>query len=341
MAGRPTLAAPRMMTREGAVCPADPLFMEQNMCSRCEWRAAAREWFVALVCYSLVIAPFGCRLPSFAPLDDLPGSANPGGTGEPTAGLFIESDFTTSHLLGGRNAGGDSFFVYGTRDSQGNLQEIQSILIRTADGQETFLAFESGRPVHARGPDGSYVHVTYSEISLDRLKAAAELYNAATGEKQIYPVEIDLRQTATQVAELVHSITGRELEVLTEDQARAGAGGTTRRLDAPAGENGHLTCYPEKLSGLERVRITIFSPLFGIFVLPLVALVALTSVILGQILVAMYAVVAVTVQAVLLMVFAPLFLIGELLGRAIVRIELVPLAAIFDRIPPPPIVLLA
>jgi hypothetical protein len=194
--------------------------------------------------------------------------------------------------------------------------------------------------VHARGPDGSYVHVTYSEISTERLRATAELYNAATGEKLTYPVEIDLRQTATQVAELVLSITGRELEVLTEDQARASAGGTARQLDAAAGETGHLTCPAEKLSGLERVRITIFSPLFGIFVLPLVALVMLTTVILGQVLVAMYAVVAVAVQAVLLVVFAPLFLIGELLGRAIVRIELVPLGAIFAYIPPPPILLL-
>jgi hypothetical protein len=302
-----------------------------------ELRAAAREWFIALTCFSLMIAPFGCRLQSSAPADDLTGSGGAGGSSGLTAGLFIESDFAAAHLLGGRNAEGDSFFVYGTRDSQGNLQEVQSILVRTVDGQESFLAFESGRPVHARGPDGSYVHVTYGEVSAERVTATVVLYNAATGEKQTYPVEIDLRQTAAQVAELVRNVTGQELETVSEADARAAAGASAKPLDQQGGEQDARPLG--KLSGQERVRITIFSPLFSIFVVPLVALVALTTVILGQILVALYALVAAAVQAVLLAVFAPLFLIGELLGRAIVRIELLPLGLIFLNIPPPPIVL--
>lgn len=305
-----------------------------------ELRAAGREWFIALTCYSLVITPFGCQLQSAAPLDDRLGSGGAGGTSSAAAGLFIESDWAAAHLLGGRSAEGDSFFVYGTRNAQGNLEEVESILVRTADGQESFLAFESGRPVHAQGPDGSYVHVTYGEISAERVTATVELYNAATGEKQFHPVEIDLRRTAEQVAELVRSITGQELRTVSQEEAQAAAGAAARSLNAGGEEPGPPARSLGKLSGQEQVRITIFSPLFSFFVVPLVALVALTTVILGQILVALYAVVAAAVQAVLLVAFTPLFLIAELLGRAVVRIELVPLVRIFAHIPPPPVVLL-
>jgi hypothetical protein len=274
-------------------------------------RCLAREWFIAVSLYSLVIAPFGCELQG--PLFD-------DGSGEElntsSAGLFINDDVESPLLIAGRNSAGDAFFVYGTRGADGNLAEIESIVVLTAGGEQSFVTFESGRPVHAQGPDGSYVHITYEEVSPARLAAAAELYDARSGEKQTYRVDIDLAQAAEQIAALVQQVTGQELKV-TDLNSRA--------LDK---------------NDLRELRITVYSPLFALFVVPLVAAVALMTVILGQILIAIYELVVATIQAVLLTVFSPLFLIAALLNEVIVRIEFVPVTDLFITIPSPPIVIL-
>jgi len=224
----------------------------------------------------------------------------------------------TLRLVAGWNANGDAFFVFGTRADDGALEEIESILVRMADGEESFIAFESGRPVHVQGPDGSYVHITYEEVSPQRLAANVELYNAATAEKSAYTADIDLEQTAAEIAELVRAATGQELE-------------TTALVGGEAVDK----------DGRQRVRITIFSPLYAAFVLPLLAAVGLMTIILGQVLVAVYVLVAATLELVLLAVFLPLFLMAEILSDVVFRVELVPLSLIFDFLPPPPIVIVA
>lgn len=276
------------------------------MSIRSSWRTVGREWFCALTCYSLLIAPFGC---------ELLGGGLDGGT--LSTGLFINEDTEDPLLIAGRNANGDAFFVFGTRDESGGLEEIESILVRTADGEESFIAFELGRPVHVQGADGSYVHIWYEEVSAERLTANVELYDAATGAQSTYTVDIDLEQTAAQIAEFVTQVTGQELET--------------------AGLVGNEIVVKE---GQQRVRITIFSPWYAAFVLPLVAAVGLMTVVLGQVLVAVYALVAATMQLVLLAVFSPLFLIAEILDDAVWRVQLVPLTLVFDFRPLPPVVIL-
>jgi hypothetical protein len=282
------------------------------MSLRATLRCIAREWFVALCAYSLLIAPFGCQLQRSLFDDD--GIA--GELSTSSAGLFINDDLSSPLLIAGRNNAGDAFFVYGTRDADGNLAEIESILVRTADGEESFVTFESGRPVHAQAPDGSYVHIAYQEVSQSRLTATTELYTAQTEAKESYTVDIDLAQTAEQIARLVEEATGQELKTTTL---------TSRSLDK---------------DDLRSLRITIFSPLFALFVVPLVAAVTVMTVILGQVLVLVYQTVVVAIQTVLLAVFSPLFLVASLLSETIVRIEFVPFSDLFITIPPPPIVIL-
>lgn len=282
------------------------------MTLRATMRCIAREWLVALCAYSLLIAPFGCQLQrSLLDDDGLAGELS-----TRSAGLFINDDLDSPLLIAGRNNAGDAFFVYGTRDADGNLAEIESIVVRTADGEESFVTFESGRPVYAQGPDGSYVHITYQEVSPSRLTATAELYNAQTEAKESYTVDIDLAQTAQQIARLVEEATGQELKTTTL---------AARSLDK---------------DDLRSLRITIFSPLFTLFVVPLVAAVTVMTVILGQVLVLVYKTVVVAIQAVLLAVFSPLFLVASLLSETIVRIEFVPFSDLFITIPPPPIIIL-
>ena len=279
------------------------------MSIRANLRSVAREWFVALCCYSLLIAPFGCQLQGS--LFDTGGELNTS-----SAGLFINDDLDDPLLIAGRNGAGDAFFVYGTRDADGNLAEIESILVRTADGQESFITFESGRPVHAQGPDGSYVHISYVEVSSSRLAATAVLYNADTGQEQSFTADVDLEQTAAEIAGLVQRVTGQELK--TTELASKG-------LDK---------------DGLRALRVTVYSPLFTLFVVPLVTAVTLMIVVLGQILVAVYYLVVATLQAVLLSVFSPLFLVAALLSEVVLRVEFVPFTDLFIKIPPPPVVIL-
>ena len=98
------------------------------MSIRSSWRTIGREWFCALTCYSLLIAPFGCELLG----GGLDGGLPDGSSGALNAGLFINEDTEDPLLIAGQNANGDAFFVFGTRDENGGLEEIESILVRTA-----------------------------------------------------------------------------------------------------------------------------------------------------------------------------------------------------------------
>ena len=290
------------------------------MSTQTSWARIGREWFWMLACYSVIIAPFGCELRTAGLGSGLGSDLGDDVTPALETGLFINEDLTNPLLIAGQNAVGDAFFVFGTRDENGNLEEIESILVRTVAGEESFVTFESGRPVHAQGADGSYAHISYEEVSAERLAANVELYDANTAEKSTYTADIDLEQTAAQIAELVRVATGQNLET------------TTLTGDEMVVKD-----------GTERVRITFFNPLYYAFVLPLVAAVAVMTVILGQILVVVYEIVALVslaIEAVLLAALSPLFLIAGILGDVVFHVELLPLSLIFDLLPPEPIVII-
>jgi hypothetical protein len=272
------------------------------------------RWFAAVCGYGLMVAPFGCQFQTL--LNDNGDPLGAGGTGgdtevlgTATTGMFIADDADDSLLIAGRSPAGESYFVHGLRD----LARIDSILLRDQDGGESFIAFDSGWPVHVEAADGSYAHITYQEVSQERLTAEVELLNAADGFNETYLVDVDLQQAAEQVAELVRSVTGQDIETPADVDDAAKDGGRGQ-------------------------RITIFSPLFAIFVLPLVAIVTLTVVVLGQIVAAIYQVVAVTIHNVALIIFSPLFIIGGLINNTVTRVRIVPLSEVFDRLPPPPVI---
>ncbi len=176
-------------------------------------RQLAREWLVTLLALALVIAPFGCQIQSI--IDG--GSDNTDGDSldTHTAGMFLNEDTSDPLMVAGRNAAGDAFYVYGTRAVGGAVGEVESILIRTAAGQQALMVFELGRPVYLEGPDGSYARITYNEVSLQRLQATVVVYDAVTQTTETAEAEVDLQKTATEVAALVESVTGRTLELPT------------------------------------------------------------------------------------------------------------------------------
>lgn len=268
-------------------------------------RQLAREWLVTLLALALVIAPFGCQIQSI--IDG--GSDNTDGDSldTHTAGMFLNEDTSDPLMVAGRNAAGDAFYVYGTRAVGGAVGEVESILIRTAAGQQALMVFELGRPVYLEGPDGSYARITYNEVSLQRLQATVVVYDAVTQTTETAEAEVDLQKTATEVAALVESVTGRTLELPT-------APADTAKLSQRA------------LGPLLQVLL----------VVPMLALSHLMIVIMGQLMTAVFAAVTVAFQAAVVAAFWPLFMFAALLGEVTIRVESVPLLDIIIELPPPP-----
>lgn len=288
------------------------------MNTQTSWRQVAREWLAGALIFSLVILTPGCQFQLSGDglglnLDGLDSDVDL----TKLTGLMLEDGNDDGAILAARGTSG-SFFVYGTRDASGGIERVDQILVIDSDGGESFLAFESGRPVHAEGPDGSYVHVIYDTVSNLQLVAQVQIYSVEADEVTSYTVEIDLRETAQAIADRVEEVTG--VEVATTEVT---AGVTLEK------------------SGSDQTRVTIFSPLFSAIVLPFVALMNAMTVILGQILTALSAIVTAIVYSVLLVALSPFILVAELLSNSIVNIRLLSLTDVFGALPPPNVITLA
>lgn len=266
-------------------------------------RRVAREWLIGLTCFSLVIAPMGCTV-TIPPLEE------PSDDALPTQGMIL-NESSGEVLLAGKSPSGGAYFVYGSRDGSGGIAEVDAILAQDADGKESYIVFESGRPTYVRGPDGSYANVTYTSLSMDRLAVSAEVYDAGANQKTVYEMDVNPLESLEEVAQLVADTTGQPIE-------------TPQVSDASAKTSTYAT------------KITIFSPLFTLLVAPFLVLWGFTTILLGQILAAIYAVVIFATKALLLTIFAPLYLIAALLDDTIINISLAPLTAVFAVLPPKP-----
>ena len=267
-------------------------------------RQVGREWLVALAAYALLVAPFGCQFQA-ALLGD-----NTDGLNTQSAGLFLNTDTSDPLIVAGRNVAGDAFFVYGTRQSNGAVGDVDSILLEMATGEHALIAFELGRPVYLQGPDGSFVRITYEEVSAERLAATAEVYDAQSGTTQTVSADVDLQETAQQVAMAVRQITGQSLQVPT-----------VSLVETAKSQNRAL------------------NPLLQILVvLPMVLLTQALIVSMGQVMNVVFQAVTVAFQVAVVAAFWPLFTFAALLGEVSVRVETVPLLDIFIELPAPPVI---
>jgi len=285
------------------------------MSNRQFWVRHRQEWTSAIACVSVFLAPMlGCGgTIDLGDLDDLD-LGNLGGSAN--TGLFIEEGGTTSGLLGAaKNAQGDTFFVFGVRASDGQLQEVNSILVEESDGAESFVTFESGRPVHAQGPAGSYAHAVYTSVTSTSLAGTATVKNAETGQTQELDFSVDLQRGLDDLSQQIEDATGQSLNFSSV-------------VDGSTIETG---------KAMQRgLRITIL-PLYGLFVIPMVAAMGLMMIIFSQLMIAMFVVIAKTL---VVAIFRPMFVIGSLLGDVLLRIRIVPLLTIFSVLPPRPTVII-
>lgn len=286
------------------------------MSERAFWRKQRRDWLSAMVCFSILMSPsIGCGTTELN-LGDLGNIDLSGLLGSTNSGLFIEESSATSGLLAAaKNSGGDSFFVYGTRNSAGQLQEVESILVEEDGGGESFVTFESGRPVHAQGANGSYAHAAYTGVTSTSLAGVVEVFNAADDSKQSLDFSVDLQQGLDDLAQQIEDATGQSLSF------------------SSIIDNSTVETRKAMQRGL---TITVL-PLYGLFVIPMVAAMGLMMLVFTQLMLAMMVVIAKTL---VVAIFRPMFVIGSLLGDVLLRIRIVPLLTIFSILPPRPTVIL-
>jgi len=277
-----------------------------------------REWLVALLSYSLLVAPFGCQFQAL--LDNIGGSVL-GGADTSATGLFFNDDPNSSVLVAARTAAGDAFFVYGTRSASGGLEDtrVESILVQTADGRHAFMTFEQGRPVHLEGPDGSYIHITYDEVSADRLDATIIAYDASSGQQMTGHVSVDVQQVRKNLQQF----------------AQQGA----EQLSALLGQTVQVPAATTLTTAKTQERAV--SPILAaLVVLPLTVLVQFCFYIVGETLTALRDALAASLQAsfeaTVRAACFPLIVFSSALQETSWQVRIVPLFRVFVQIPDPP-----
>lgn len=154
-----------------------------------------------------------------------------GHTGDPAEfyGLLINSD-PSSDLLGGiRLESGEAVSLYGRFNEDGSIQELEEVVYEDEVGQLTSLQFVSGRPSLALLPDGSRIEITYEEVTSTRLKGVVTLVVGPTSEVYEAPFDVDLELGLAQLAQMVEDLTGGSVDISEE----FGAPSSTARLVGP------------------------------------------------------------------------------------------------------------
>ncbi len=277
--------------------------------------AVMREAVVAGLVATLTFAPTGCINITGGTGDDNPDDL------KTATGLFINDNPADGWLAGGRAPDGSTFFIFGSRTSSGELRELDAITVRDPNGNEAFIDFDQGRPTHIEGLDGSYAHITYTETSSERLAGSVEIFNAADRSVQTFPVDIDLRRAADEIAREVSDRTGKQLSA------------AALRLPLAAGAD----------KSADAAQVTIRFDLglaAGLFFVSIGAAFQLLITALGQVLTFVFAAVGTVLRNVLLIIFYPLYAIAELFEGASDRPRETDLTITFGFIPVPPIVVL-
>ncbi len=263
-------------------------------------RSIPGQWLTTFTCIGLIIAPFGCE--TVCVLDDCGGASA-------DVGWFINADKASEILLGAKAAGGASLLAYGTWTPNGQLGEITAILLTAADGSESFITLESGRPVHLQTADGSYAHITYNEVSAERLAWTLELYDAAKQTTEQFSGEVDLQKALADAVAELQRVTGITLPVLPAPADPAARGNTADQ---------QVVYYP-------------------VFLVPFVALAYLISHIATQITTLVFAVAAHAIRNLVAAVFLPVRLLAEITDGALHSpLYFITLNLVFDRLPPKP-----
>ncbi len=124
-------------------------------------------------------------------------------------GTFLNTDLGSGVLGAIRLAGGESAFVFGTYQPDGQIEEITGAVLVDAQDRRADVSFENGRLKHATGFDGSTVDVTYDTVTPTRLAGQVDLFFAGAPEadrNQSIAFDVDLEQAAADLAQAVWNL---------------------------------------------------------------------------------------------------------------------------------------
>jgi hypothetical protein len=294
-------------------------------------RRFGREWLIAFLSYALLVAPFGCQFQSAVLDGSGTGTDTSANLGPTSVGLFVNDDLTSPVVAAARNAAGDAFFVYGTRTFDGGLGEVSEILVETAAGQQSFIKFDKGRPVRLQGPDGSNLQIAYTQITPIHLIAQAAAFDPNGTQLASQTADIDLTQTAQQVAQMVQSVTGQTVPVPSSSNVHADPNATAKLWTGETGNSGAGGTGTAKT--LDRGQRLLMALTVALALVAFSQLLILTS---GQTVNHLFSGLGELARAAVLVIFSPVILFAEILSAVSQHVFATPLIRIFVQLPPAP-----
>ncbi|MBN1343250.1 MAG: hypothetical protein JXQ73_11255 [Phycisphaerae bacterium] len=263
-------------------------------------RTIRGQWVTTVMIVCLIVAPFGCETAFLFG----GGTTTPGNNDNPY-GLLINTDAASNVLGGIRLADGRSVWVYGTFNDDGSIREITGAGMRNAEGQEAGVLLEDGRPKTARSYDGSTLDFTYDVVSAERLKGHVDVFIAETGDTQTVDFDIDLKAAAADLAQAAADLAGLTIsdEEPPTDQATAKL--INEVVSAGAGKE-----------GARELSIVLIPVCVASFAVLGYVIVAVMVPLLRAVIDAVAAVYTAIAAAVIISIFAPFIIMGDILRMA-------------------------
>lgn len=257
---------------------------------------------MAFACSVLIAGPAGCQTGLFN--IGVPGTTNP-------FGLLVNTDLGSDLLGAVRLDNGDNVFMYGKFLDSGLIERIDGAAYRNANGQVAKVELTNGLVTKATSFDGSSITMTYEEISTQRLKGRVDLVFAGiegVDGMQSIPFDIDLAQAVDDVTMELENYLGIDL---SQDAPPANPVGKVRLPDV---NKGRKTSNPDQVAQLILAFVSFHRAAFAAIGYVIVEIMgglisAMANLVVG--------VVAAVTQAVVIAMFTPFILMGEVLRIAV------------------------
>lgn len=274
--------------------------------------AATSRVAMALACSVLIAGPAGCQTGAFG--TDPFGFLNIGTPGTPNPfGLLINTDLASDLLGAVRLNNGDNVFLYGKFQESGLIERIDGASYRNANGQVAKVELTNGLVSRATGFDGSAITMTYDEISTERLKGQVDLtFAGIEGDDghQSIPFDIDLAQAVQDVASEIQDYLGIDVSQTAPPKNPVG------KYQLPDVHKGQKTSNPDQVAQLILAFVSFHRAAFAAIGYVIVQVMGGIINVMANVLVG---VVAAVTQAVVVAMFTPFILMGEVLRVAVLQ----------------------
>lgn len=220
-------------------------------------------------------------------------------------GLFANDDTSSDTLGAVRLPTGETVFVFGDYGSNGAIREITGAILRDSSGQEAWAIFDNGLVQSAGSFDGSTVDMTYDEVSTRRIKGRADFSFAGLAEEdreQAATFDIDLEQAADQLADKVRDLLGVDI---SNSEPPDDPLAKSKQVEEAAGIKSEVRSQLILL-----FHAAAFAALGYVFVEIMAALVSVVFEVMVN-------VVSALTQAVVVAMFTPFILLGEVMRLSI------------------------